>query len=65
MQTAVTSLMEEHPIANLINATKENVEKITNEIGEMRAKFTQLNREMWDATHLEEAKEGGLRTSHK
>ena len=65
MQTEVTSLMEEQLIVDLVDATKETVEQITKEIAELCAEFTQLNNEMWDATHPEEAKASGSRTSHK
>ena len=65
MQTVVTSLIEEHPTADLIDATKESIDQITKEITELHADFTKLNNEIWDATHPEEAQEGGLGTSHK
>lgn len=65
MQTTVTILLEEQPIDDLVNATRESVDQITKEIADLCAAFTMWEKEMWDITHLEEAQAGGSRTSHK
>ena len=65
MQTTITCLLELYPIVDLVNATRESVDRITREIAEMQTDFTKMNNEMWDTTHPLEAKKGGLRMSHK
>lgn len=65
IQTEVTSLMEEQLIVDLVDIAKETVAQITNEIEELHVEFTQLNNEMWDDMHPEQAKAGGSRMSHK
>ena len=57
--------MEEQLIVDLVDTRKETVEQITNEVKELCVEFMQLNNEMWDAMHREEAKVGGSRKSHK
>lgn len=65
MQTTITSLLEEQPTTDLVNATRESVDQITKEVTELCTDFTKLNNEMWDATHPLEAQIGGSGTSHK
>ena len=65
MQTTITSLLEEQPNVDLVNATRESVDQITKEITELYTNFTKLNNEMWDATHPPKAPKGGLGASHK
>lgn len=65
MQTIVTSLLEEQPTTDLVNATIESVDQITQEIVELRMDFTKLNNEMWDTMHPLMANTGGSGTSHK
>ena len=65
MQTIVTSLLEEQPTMDLINATRESVDQITRDIAELRANFNKLNNEMWDIVHPQKADIGGSGMSHK
>ena len=65
MQTTVTSLPEEKPTVDLVNATRESVDQIIREIAELRASYTQLNNEIWDIVRPLKTNTGGSRTSHK
>ena len=65
MQTIVTSLLEEQPTADLVNATRESVDQITQEIPELWANYNQLNNEIWDTMHPPKMDIGGSGTSHK
>jgi hypothetical protein len=48
MQTTIISLLEENPTVDLVNATRESVDQITQEITELRVNFNKLNNEIWD-----------------
>ena len=65
MQTTVTSLLEEQPTADLVNATRERIDQITQEIAELCTNFNKLNNEMWDIVNPPKAGVGGSGTIHK
>ena len=41
----VTSPLEEQPIADLVNATRESVDQTTQEVVELQVSYNQLNNE--------------------
>ena len=61
----VTSLLQEQPTADLVNATRESVDLITREILGLRVNLNKLNNEIWDIVHPPKAGADGLGTSHK
>lgn len=65
MQTIVISMLEEEPTVNLVNATRESVDEITQEIAKLRANFNKLNNEIWDTVHPPKADASDSGTSHK
>lgn len=65
MHTIVTSLLEEQPTADLVNATRERIDQITQEIAELCTNFNKMNNEMWDIVHPLKAGACGSGMSHK
>ena len=59
MQMTVTSLLEEQPTVDLINATRESVDQITREVAKLRVNFNKLNNEIWDTVTPPKADVGG------
>ena len=65
MHTTVNSLLEEQHTVDLVNATRESIDKITQEITKMRASYNQLSNEIWDTVDPLKMGPGGSRMSHK
>ena len=61
----VTSLLEEQPTVDLVNATRESADQITREITELQVNYNQLNNEIWDTMNPPKTDIGGSRMSHK
>ena len=61
----VVSLLEEQPTAELVIATKESVEQMTQELATLTMRYTKVKTKIWNVMKRLKVGEGGSGTSHK
>ena len=60
----VASLLEEQPTVELVTATKESIEQMTQEPATLMASYTKIKIDIWNIVKSSKVDEGGLGTSH-